>query len=275
MARETGTVGTGAPGAGTPCASARGVKAVRVAALILALGLAAHGAEADAKGADPRATAGPSAAEAGAEEKDPGPSAAEDADVRNLGLDDLRRLEAALAAAPDSLPLRMDRLRVLYVLSVRDERLAGEGERELERLRPLAPREAAPLLQAYRGAFRVLDAKHSAWPPRKLEHLKAGLPTLDSAVSARPDEAEIRYLRLVSCYYLPFFIGRGQSVKDDFAALARLLPEAHRDYPARWYLGFARFVLEKGSLEEDRRRALEASVARVEGAESPGKGRPR
>lgn len=258
------------------------LRAACAAALVLFLAMAAPGAgspaaDTDRAAAPPKPGAGSLAPDAGTppEAADPEPSAAEDADVRKLGGGDLRRVEAALAAAPDSLPLRMDRLRILYVLSVRDGGLAGEGARELDRIRSLAPLEAGPLLQAYRGAFRVLGAKHAAWPPRKLDHLKAGLPALDSAVSTAPDQAEIRYLRLVSCYYLPFFIGRKQSVREDFAALARLLPEAHGNYPARWYLGFARFVLEKGSLEEDRRRALEARVAQVEGLDAPERGRTR
>lgn len=193
---------------------------------------------------------------AGADEPPPSP-VAEDGKVRAMGLQDLRRVESALASRPDSLDLLLDRVRILYVLSVREEGLMAEGHgalRDLSSRGRLSPGD--PLLQAYRGAFQVLGAKHAAWPPRKMEHLKAGLPALDSAVAARPDAAEIRYLRLVSCYYLPFFIGRKDGVRDDFAALARLLPAAHGMYPSRWYLGFARFVLENGKLAPAQRDAV-------------------
>jgi hypothetical protein len=197
-------------------------------------------------------------------EAEPPAPVAEERQVRALGLADLKRVDSALAADPGSRDLRRDRLRILYVLAVKEEALRAEGEAFLATL-PYALDLTAgdPLLQAYRGAFRVLGAKHDLWPPRKLEHLKAGIPALDSAVAARPDQAEIRYLRLVSCYYLPFFIGRKDSVKSDFAALARLLPEAHADYPARWYLGFARFVLEKGGLPESERARVAEGMRRA------------
>jgi hypothetical protein len=205
-----------------------------------------------------------------AEEPPPPAPIAEERQVRALGLSDLRRVDSALAADPSRKDLRWDRLRILYVLAVKDKSRKAEGEEFLATLPAsldLPPGDA--LLQAYRGAFRVLGAKHDLWPPRKLEHLKAGIPALDSAVSARPDQAEIRYLRLVSCYYLPFFIGRKDHVKADFAALARLLPEAHADYPARWYLGFASFVLEKGGLAESERalvsEGMRRAAARAEG----------
>jgi hypothetical protein len=216
----------------------------RAACLLLALAAAAPG-------------------RAAAEEKPPSPIA-EERGVRVLGLADLRRADSALAADPGRADLRLDRLRILYVLSVKDEARRHEGEACLaEDPAALGLAPGDPLLQAYRGAFRVLGAKHDLWPPRKLEHLKAGLPALDSAVAARPEHAEIRYLRLVSGYYLPFFIGRGAEVKADFAALARLLPSAHDDYPARWYLGFARFVLEKGGLAEADRAAVAEGMRRA------------
>lgn len=205
-----------------------------------------------------------------AEAKPPAPIA-EARGVRAQGLADLRRVDSLLAADPARKDSRLDRLRILYVLAVKDAARRDEGETDLAELPAalgLSPED--PLLQAYRGAFRVLGAKHALWPPRKMEHLKAGLPALDSAVAARPDHTEIRYLRLVSGYYLPFFIGRGAEVKADFAALARLLPEAHGEYPARWYLGFARFVLDKGGLAEAERAAvaegMRLAAARGEGS---------
>jgi hypothetical protein len=201
---------------------------------------------------------------AGSAEPSPPPPLAEKKDVRAQGLADLRRVDSALAADSSRKDLRMDKLRILYVLAVKDQARRAEGEAVLaEGPDPPGLAPGDPLLQAYRGAFRVLGAKHDFWPPRKMEHLKAGLPALDSAVAARPDHAEIRYLRLVSGYHLPFFIGRKAEVKSDFAALARVLPAAHGDYPARWYLGFARFVLEKGDLAEAERAAVSEGMRRA------------
>lgn len=219
-----------------------------------------------------------------ADAENPGaePAAPERADVFAQGLADLRAIEERVRVHPDSLGPRLDRLRVLFVLGVKEQAYLDEAAKaiaELEARADLAP-ETSNLVRAYRGAVRVVRAKHGFRPGRKMEHLKAGLPALDSAVASAPDQTEVRYLRLVSGYYLPFFIGRKDEVQGDFAALARLLPGKAGEFPPRWYLSVAGFVLDKGriggeSAAELRKSmriaqaalALEAAVGTVQDAE--------
>jgi len=157
-------------------------------------------------------------------------------------------------------------LRDLYLRSVREAAAIREGLGEIERLRASARvregTEVDATLDAYRGALITLRAKHAAWPPDKLRHLNRGLAVLDATVRAHPDHAEARYLRLMSCYYLPGILGRGRSVRDDFAALARLLPGVRDQYPRELYGAIARFVVDRGRLPADDVRALQATLAR-------------
>ncbi len=115
---------------------------------------------------------------------------------------------------------------------------------------------AEPLLLAYEGAFSVLRGKHAFMPRAKWRHVQDGLAVLDRAVTMAPDHAEVRYVRLMSAYYLPFFFNRGETVQADLSALARLLLDVRDDYPAAWYEGVVRFVVEKGDVAPDRRAAL-------------------
>jgi hypothetical protein len=115
-------------------------------------------------------------------------------------------------------------------------------------------------LTAYEGAFTLLRAKHGVWPPDRLRHTRQGLEVLDSLIAANPNHAEARYLRLMSCYYLPRILGRGWSVRDDFAALARLLPSIRAQYPADLYQAIVQFVLQNGTPSREQRAALEASL---------------
>jgi hypothetical protein len=156
----------------------------------------------------------------------------------------------------------LDGVRRLYLEGVRDEAAVPLGLREIEELRTRG--EAPPgsttevVLSAYRGAITTLRAKHGFWPPARLRHMRQGLTLLDGAVAARPDVAEIRYLRLLSCYFLPGVLGRGGSVREDFAALARLLPAARDDFPQELYAAMVRFVLENGEPGDEERRQLRA-----------------
>ena len=91
--------------------------------------------------------------------------------------------------------------------------------------------------------------------------IRGGLAILDDVVARNPEHAEARYLRLMSCYYLPGILGRGRSVRDDFAALARLLPGVQHRYPPDLYRAIASFVLENGQPAEPLRGRLEGTLA--------------
>ena len=155
-------------------------------------------------------------------------------------------------------------LREAYFAAVGDAKAIPRALAEIERVRgggtAATGSELDATLTAYRGALVTLQAKHALWPPQKLKFMREGLALLDGAVAASPDAAEVRYLRLMSCYYLPGFFGRRGSVREDFAALARLLPRVRAQYPAELYGAIARFVVEKGRLDAGQRQALEATL---------------
>ena len=157
----------------------------------------------------------------------------------------------------------LERVRQIYGEALTAERAIPRGLAEIERLRAGPDgrhAETAAALAAYRGAFTVLRAKHGLWPPDRLRHTRNGLAVLDSVETAHPAHAEARYLRLMSAYYLPGLFGRGWSVRDDFAALARLLPAVQDEYPVELYGAIVRFVLRNGRPTPEQRAALEASL---------------
>lgn len=176
--------------------------------------------------------------------------------------------EAHRHPAEDPAP-SLARLRSLYLLSVSDEAAIQRGLDEVERLRPAGGSPAAArldaTLDAYRGALVTLRAKHALWPPAKLRHLRRGLEQLDASVAAHPSIAEVRYLRLMSCFYLPPVLGRGASVREDFQALASLLPRQRQDYPEEVFYAIVRFVLQEGELSPEQRAPLESSLSTEDG----------
>jgi hypothetical protein len=77
------------------------------------------------------------------------------------------------------------------------------------------------LLQAYLGSVYTLDSR-GAWPgPGKLTYLKNGGKLMDAAVAAAPDNPEVRFVRAIDYYELPFFFGKGQTARDDFQILLK------------------------------------------------------
>lgn len=162
-------------------------------------------------------------------------------------------------------PPDLQRVRELYFAAVQSSDALAVAEREVRR-RIDSPstltEERAAILTAYSGALRTLRAKHGRWPPARLRDLQHGLSTMDDVIARFPDLAEIRYLRLMSCYYLPSLFGRSESVREDFSALARLLPSAKGELSPELYAAVARFVLENGKLTAAQRAPLERSLVR-------------
>jgi hypothetical protein len=161
----------------------------------------------------------------------------------------------------------LGRLRDLYFESVQHASALEPAFAEVERLRRAthasADAEREGVLTAYRGALLTLQAKHAAWPHAKLRYVREGFAVLDAAVRTHPEAPEVRYLRLMSGYYLPSFFGRSASVREDFTALARLLPAAAGRYPPDLYASIVRFVLDHGDPPGTERRRLEQALARL------------
>jgi hypothetical protein len=158
----------------------------------------------------------------------------------------------------------LERLRHLYIQAVERSEAVAAGLEEVRRMRRSHPDSADShshlTFRAYEGALLTLRAKHGFWPPARLRHLREGLEILDDVIARDPAHAEARYLRLMSCYYLPGILGRGDSVREDFAVLARLLPEVRDQYPADLFDAIAGFVLKNGKPDEEAEGELKSSL---------------
>jgi hypothetical protein len=172
----------------------------------------------------------------------------------------IARPPAAAAERPSNDPLQT--VRALYIAAVeREEALdSGLAEVRIAMGRAGEDRRLRSTLLAYEGALITLRAKHGSWPPRRLQHLQQGLAILDEVLRIDPANAEARYLRLMSCYYLPAVLGRRGSVREDFAALAGLLPGARNRFPPILFNAITSFVLEQGDLREREATLLRASL---------------
>jgi hypothetical protein len=193
--------------------------------------------------------AGQQAAGAGAAEALPAAAAHDHARTPAAGM-----RASALGSVATPASSRIARLRLLHQRAIDDEHAMARAEALLDTLAGEAG--AAPLLTAYRGAFRLLRAKHGSWPPARLRDARAGLRLLDHAVRNAPSDLEVRYLRLVNDYHLPGIFRRADVVRADFAAAALLLPERARQHDPQVVGALAQFVLARGRLDAGTRAAL-------------------
>jgi hypothetical protein len=174
----------------------------------------------------------------------------------------LKEVGAQGGDGSQDLPADLERLRAMYFMSVEDRGWLRNAEDLLHNLEGRVTTESGErvTLDAYRGALEVVRARHARWPPTKLGHLREGVGILDRIVGEEPENLEARYLRLVSCYYLPFFLKREKSVQEDFRILVADLPYGQKAFSPAVYQGVVRFVLDNGDLSPQERTLLQQSL---------------
>ena len=151
----------------------------------------------------------------------------------------------------------IDQVRALYVAGVESEGAIDEGISLID----AAPYDTA-LLEAYKAAFTVLKAKHAFWPVQKMRHLNEGIPQLDALVAQNPSDIKVRYLRLLSCYYLPRFLGFSEAVEEDTRKIAALLPEQQHSLPPDLYNHMTEFISNARDLSDDERKDFSLRITR-------------
>jgi tetratricopeptide (TPR) repeat protein len=82
---------------------------------------------------------------------------------------------------------------------------------------------------AYSGALDLLSASRSPLIWEKVSLARRGLELQDRAVAMAPQNLEVRFLRGVTNYQIPFFLGRHQLALDDLAAVAQVAEAAADD----------------------------------------------
>jgi hypothetical protein len=175
-----------------------------------------------------------------------------------------RLVEIKYAGGSDEadLQLRLERIRAMYFLSVEEKDWANRTKDSLRAIREDISEgtEEEIVSQAYRGALEVVRAKHARWPGNKLKHFNRGADILDGLIGRQPANLEIRYLRLASYMFLPFFLRRDDSVVSDLEMLVTDLPDHPEAFSPAVYRAVVQFVLENGDLDEADRNRLQGAL---------------
>lgn len=127
----------------------------------------------------------------------------------------------ASALSSDAYPRRISEAKEFFYAAVAGDREAlPKAEQLLDDLGGEQSRD--PQVVAYLGACRLLDASHAPFPWNKAALGQGGLALQDRAVAEAPDDAEVRFLRGVTSYQLPRFMGRWNSAVSDLTTVGRV-----------------------------------------------------
>jgi hypothetical protein len=155
----------------------------------------------------------------------------------------------------------------LWLRAVEDADAVAIGLAEVERTRARWDQAGGEvrddldrLLAAYEGSLLALQARHGGGPRERLRLLREGFAALDAAVAADPAAPDVRYIRLMTGFYLPRVFGRRDEVNADLDALVDLLPASSGRFPPALYPEVVRFVIEHGDPDDRARSRLEGAL---------------
>jgi tetratricopeptide (TPR) repeat protein len=85
-----------------------------------------------------------------------------------------------------------------------------------------------PEVVAYTAAAELLEASRASLPWEKVRLAREGMALQDKAVAEAPDNLEVRFLRGVTDFQMPEYLGRHNIGVADLAAVAQVAEEASR-----------------------------------------------
>ncbi len=80
-----------------------------------------------------------------------------------------------------------------------------------------------PLLIAYKGVYKSVEAKYDFWPWDKFSAVNNGLELLNKAVNLDSTSIEIRFLRFAVLHNIPSILGYSKEAKEDAERLYSII----------------------------------------------------
>jgi len=120
--------------------------------------------------------------------------------------------------AVDAEEISLDSLRMLYF----EEWIGKCGAEKLVAYTEPMDETASPVFKAYRGAGLATTSNCTSWPVRKITRFRDGKALIEEAVSLRPNDLEVRFLRFTIQRNIPDFLGYDNVEEDRKFIMERL-----------------------------------------------------
>ena len=133
----------------------------------------------------------------------------------------------------------------------------GSGALNLYKSLEKADLSKDAVLLAYRGASSAAAAGSVSGVKKKLEYFNHGKTELEKAVSLKPLDAEIRFLRLATQVNSPGFLGYTGEIKNDKSVIFTTLKSVASNHPnAYLYLRICSFMLSYAELNPNEKTTV-------------------
>jgi len=146
---------------------------------------------------------------------------------------------------------KMDTTRQLFYDAVNDEDKLELAIKEFDNIMKKEPAKQG-VATTYIGSLTMLKGKHAFWPHKQVEFVNEGIKVMDRGLEFEPDNLESLFIYGSTCYYLPFFLGKGSLAKEKLKKMVSLLSkERINQYDAKIMVNALNFIIEKIELSKE------------------------
>ena len=144
--------------------------------------------------------------------------------------------------------INIEQVRISFTKAVESEEITNSLLNQLEKVK-----NNNPLLLAYYGATQSLVAKHAWNPYTKMDYLAKSQATLQKAITLKPQDAEMRFLRFSIQYYVPRFLGYSKNLDEDKSVILKNIDRCPDDVRGV----ISRFLIDSGMCTPLEKKQLE------------------
>lgn len=146
--------------------------------------------------------------------------------------------------------------RKLFYESVNDENKLNLAIEEFKSIMKNYP-DLKGLAITYIGSLEMIKGKHAFWPHTKLKHVDNGIEIMNKGLNYDPDNIESLFVYGSTCYYLPFFLGKGSLAKSKLKRIVELIDESDiAKYDNNILLNVIEFLVKEVDLKGDEKTKL-------------------
>ncbi len=144
----------------------------------------------------------------------------------------------------------IESLRTLLYSALERETALDSLDNFINKLEKKIESKSDPILLAYKGACRSMEAKYNFWPWDKFSAVNTGLQNLNEAVELDSFNIEVRFLRFAVLHNIPSFLGYSQDADSDAQILFTLITK-NSDQKEKFLIQkVAEFLVDSERLDE-------------------------
>lgn len=158
------------------------------------------------------------------------------------------------AATPGLSSDPLEKARQEYYRAVENGDLIDIAERHFAKVKKNKRYEGVS--DIYIGSLTAMRAMHVMWPGSKLEYANKGIEIMESGLQKDPDNLESLFIYGSTCYYMPFFLGKGEDAEVALKKILKLYPEQSKNYNREILENALLFILNEIELSQSEKKKV-------------------